>query len=143
MDENNAIGVYLAKNVIQLHGAAADGSVMSRKKLPHPQRAQFMADHLPCGVVTEAYLGRPAAAGEGSEDGAQRDIGQLLVTGSCRRSAGRRQISNEDLTGFGMLIEWGIPSPGCDARQEWGLIHIHPSDAQKPAGPSWAILTQG
>jgi hypothetical protein len=38
MDEVSIIGVDLAKNVFQLHGAAADGSIVFRKKL---SRLQF------------------------------------------------------------------------------------------------------
>ena len=37
------IGVYLAKNVFQLHGAAADGSVVFRKKLLLLQFGRLMA----------------------------------------------------------------------------------------------------
>ncbi len=37
MKEIGIIGVDLAKNVYQLRGAAADGSVMFRKKLSRPQ----------------------------------------------------------------------------------------------------------
>jgi transposase len=48
------IGVDLAKNVFQLHGAAADGSVVFRKKLSRPQFARFMADHPACEVAMEA-----------------------------------------------------------------------------------------
>ena len=33
MEEVSIIGVDLAKNVFQLHGAAADGSALFRKKL--------------------------------------------------------------------------------------------------------------
>jgi transposase len=36
MEKVTIIGVDLAKNVFQLHGAAADGSVVFRKK--HPTR---------------------------------------------------------------------------------------------------------
>lgn len=35
--------VDLAKNVFQVHGAAADGSVLFRKKLPRSQDARFAA----------------------------------------------------------------------------------------------------
>lgn len=48
------IGVDLAKNVFQLHGAAADGSVLFRKKLTRLQFQRFMADHPACTVVMEA-----------------------------------------------------------------------------------------
>jgi len=54
MEEVSIIGVDLAKNVFQLHGAASDGSVVFRKKLSRPQFARFMADHPACEVAMEA-----------------------------------------------------------------------------------------
>jgi transposase len=54
MKEVTIIGVDLAKNVFQLHGAAADGSVMFRKKLSWLQFGRFMADHKACEVAMEA-----------------------------------------------------------------------------------------
>lgn len=45
MDEDIIIGVDLAKNVFQLHGARRDGQVMFRKKLSRPQFAKFCAEH--------------------------------------------------------------------------------------------------
>ncbi len=48
------IGVDLAKNVFQVHGAAADGSVLFRKKLSRLQFARFMAEQPPCRVAMEA-----------------------------------------------------------------------------------------
>jgi len=48
------IGVDLAKNVLQVHGAAADGSVLFRKRLSRPQFARFMAEQRPCLVAMEA-----------------------------------------------------------------------------------------
>ena len=54
MGEVSIIGVDLSKNVYQLHGAAADGSVVFRKKLSRPQFARFMADHPACEVAMEA-----------------------------------------------------------------------------------------
>ena len=41
MAEVTIIGVDLAKNVFELHGAAADGSVVFRKKLSRPQFIRF------------------------------------------------------------------------------------------------------
>lgn len=52
--ESRIIGVDLAKNVFQVHGAAADGSVLFREKLSWPQLARFMADQPPCLVALEA-----------------------------------------------------------------------------------------
>ena len=54
MKKATIIGVDLAKNVFQLHGAAADGSVVFRKKLTRLQFQRFMADHPACTVVMEA-----------------------------------------------------------------------------------------
>jgi hypothetical protein len=54
MEEVTIIGVDLAKNVFQLHGAAGDGSVVFRKKLSRPQFARFMAQPPPCLVAMEA-----------------------------------------------------------------------------------------
>ncbi len=54
MGKATIIGVDLAKNVFQVHGAAADGSVLFRKKLSRPQFARFMADQPPCLVAMEA-----------------------------------------------------------------------------------------
>jgi transposase len=57
MKEVTTIGVDLAKNVFQLHGAAADGSVVFRKKLSRLQFERFMAGHRPCTVAMEACAG--------------------------------------------------------------------------------------
>jgi transposase len=54
MEEVIIIGVDLAKNVFQVHGAAADGRPVFRKKLSRPQFAQFMAQQRPCVVAMEA-----------------------------------------------------------------------------------------
>lgn len=51
------IGVDLAKNVFQLHGATADGKVVFRKKLTRPLFERFMAGHHPCTVAMEASAG--------------------------------------------------------------------------------------
>jgi len=48
------IGVELAKNVFQVHRAAADGSVLFRKKLSRPQFARFMAQQPRCLLAMEA-----------------------------------------------------------------------------------------
>ena len=47
MEEVGIIGVDLAKNVFQLHGAAADGAIVFRKKLSRLQFARFgcFSDH--------------------------------------------------------------------------------------------------
>jgi len=63
MDEVSIVGVDLAKQVFQVHGAAADGRVLFRKKLSRPQFARFMAALPPRIVAMETcgtahYWGR-------------------------------------------------------------------------------------
>lgn len=57
MKEVTIIGVDLAKNVFQLHGAASDGAVVFRKKLSRPQFHRFMSEHPRCLVAMEACGG--------------------------------------------------------------------------------------
>jgi transposase len=45
------------KNVFQVHGAAADGPVLFRKKLTRPQFHRFMAEQPACPVAMEACGG--------------------------------------------------------------------------------------
>lgn len=54
MSEVTLVGVDLAKNVFHLHGAAADGTVLFRKKLTRLQFQRFMSTHPPTGVAMEA-----------------------------------------------------------------------------------------
>lgn len=54
MVEVSVIGVDLAKNVFQLHGAAADGSVVFRRKLRRGQVLSFFAERPVCTVAMEA-----------------------------------------------------------------------------------------
>jgi transposase len=54
MKDVEIIGVDLAKQVFQLHGAAADGSVVFRKKLSRKQFPVFMQSHPRCIVAMEA-----------------------------------------------------------------------------------------
>ena len=57
MENVTIIGVDLAKNVFQAHGARADGSVAFRKRLSRPQFQRFMSDQPGCLVVMEACGG--------------------------------------------------------------------------------------
>lgn len=67
MGEVSIVGVDLAKQVFQVHGAAANGRVLFRKKLSRPQFAKFMAALPRCVVAMEAcrtahYWGRELAS---------------------------------------------------------------------------------
>ena len=63
MDQVSIIGIDLAKNSFQLHGARADGSVAFRKKLSRGKVLDFLAAQPSCVVAMEAcasahYWGR-------------------------------------------------------------------------------------
>lgn len=67
MNDVVIMGVDLSKHVFQVHGAAANGSVVFRKKLSRSQFAKFMAVQAPCRVAMEAcatahYWGRQLEA---------------------------------------------------------------------------------
>ncbi len=54
MNEVSIIGLDLAKNMFQAHGAGADGSVVFRRKLSRAQLFKFLSDQPPCVVAMEA-----------------------------------------------------------------------------------------
>lgn len=61
MEEVNIIGLDLAKNVFQSHGAAADGSVVYRRKLSRGQLLKFFAAQPLCVVTLAASTTSPSA----------------------------------------------------------------------------------
>lgn len=54
MEKVSIIGVDLAKNVFQVHGATADGSVAFRRKLTRAKFLAFFSEQSPCIVAMEA-----------------------------------------------------------------------------------------
>jgi hypothetical protein len=54
MGEVSIIGLDLAKNVFQAHGAGADGSVVFQRKLSQAQLLKFMAAQPSCAAAMEA-----------------------------------------------------------------------------------------
>lgn len=57
MGSVSVIGLDLAKNVFQAHGADASGTVVFRKKLRRAQVLEFFAAQPPCTVAMEACGG--------------------------------------------------------------------------------------
>ena len=57
MEQVHMIGIDLAKNSFQLHGARADGSVAFRKKLSRAKLLDFVAAQPRCTVAMEACGG--------------------------------------------------------------------------------------
>lgn len=54
MSEVSIIGIDVAKQVFQLHGASADGSVVFRKKITRARLLDFLSQQPRCVVVMEA-----------------------------------------------------------------------------------------
>lgn len=54
MEEVSTVGVDLAKNVFQVHGATADGTPVFRKKLRRSKLLSFLANIPDCIVAMEA-----------------------------------------------------------------------------------------
>ena len=57
MEQISTIGLDIAKQVFQVHGADASGNVILRKKIARAKVLGFFADQLPCLVALEACGG--------------------------------------------------------------------------------------
>ena len=68
MESVSMIGIDLAKHVFQLHGAAADGTVLFRRKLRREKLLDFLAAQPACVVAMEACASAPLLG---------REIGRL------------------------------------------------------------------
>ncbi len=53
MEKVSIIGLDLAKNLCQAHGAPADGSMVFRRKLTRGEVLKFFASQLSCTVAME------------------------------------------------------------------------------------------
>jgi transposase len=56
MEKATIIGIDLAKRVFQVHGAAADGTVVFRKKLSRVQLVAFLARQPACTISMEGIV---------------------------------------------------------------------------------------
>ena len=54
MTECHYLAIDLAKNVFQLHGSAADGRVVFRRRLMRDQLSAFVVQLAPCDIAMEA-----------------------------------------------------------------------------------------
>ena len=92
------IGIDLAKNSFQLHGARADGSVAFRKKVSRVKLLDFVAEQPRCTVAT---CGGSASSGPG--DRRSRPYGTADPAGLCqalRQAAAERRCGRRgDLRG--------------------------------------------
>ena len=69
MKEVTIIGIDLAKRVFQLHGAAADGSVVFRRKLTRTQLPRFLAQQPAATVAMEPARAHITGAGRSPSSG--------------------------------------------------------------------------
>ena len=89
MEEANVIGIDLAKNTFQVHGAKADGSVAHRKKLSRAKLLGFLPARPRC-VGGDGSVRQPPLLGPG--DRGARPRGAV-------GSAGLRQAVREETQG--------------------------------------------
>ena len=78
MEDVSIIGIDLAKNSFQLHGAQEDGSVVFRKKMSRAKLLDFLAAQPPC-VVAMAGGGRCCLFQSGSGDAVTARAHSLAV----------------------------------------------------------------
>src|SRR6056297_1900343 len=83
MSEIITVGLNLAKNVFQAHGADGAGQPVLRKKLRRGQVLAFFSELQPCVVAMEADLppGRPSF------------ITRVLGVDSCRLGLGQARLA--------------------------------------------------
>jgi transposase len=87
MNEVSIIGLDLAKNVFQVHGAAANGEVVFRKKLSRDKLLTFFAAQRPTIVAMEACGGSHFWAREIAALGHQAKIGAAcLCQAVCQKA---------------------------------------------------------
>ena len=98
MEEVTIVGVDLAKRVFQLHGAAADGTVVFRKKLSRAQFLPFLAAQPACTVAMAAEIvdsvpttgtGMPSTSNSTSRPARQAPTTSSPASGSRRSSRTR------------------------------------------------------
>ena len=98
----NKIGIDLAKNSFQVHGARADGSVVFRKKLSRAKLLDFVAAQPRCTVAMEACGGAHHWAGRSAGSAMRCDWSRRSTSSpswaatramrrTLRRSARRRR----------------------------------------------------
>ena len=86
MGEVSIIGLDLAKNVFQAHGAGADGSVVFRRKLSRAQLLKFMATQ----ACRRSSTLRCESGARTSRIGARRVIFRLAMIARRRSTCSSR-----------------------------------------------------
>ena len=133
MEQVHMIGIDLAKNSFQLHGARADGLVAFRKKLSRAKLLDFVAAQPRCTVAMEACGGR-APLGPG--DRQSRPCG---ATGPTDLRQSVRQAAKERRVGCGGDLRGVVAADhalcGCEDGGTAGSGHAVP-DARSSGAPA-------
>ena len=79
VEQVSIIGIDLAKNSFQVHGAHSDGSVAFRRKLTRAKVMPFLTSQSPCMVAMEACAGAHHWGREIGELGHQVKLMALLL----------------------------------------------------------------
>lgn len=125
MSEIATVGLDLAKNVFQVHGADASGRAVQRKKLQRDQVLAFLGQLLPCVVAMEACGGAHFWGGEIGRIG--RDL--RLIPPAYVKPFVKRRRAEQRLT---------IP-PTCRTPQRPNAP-VPPARADRPLSMPWIEL---
>lgn len=98
MEKVSLIGIDLAKNVFQLHGAAGDGSVLIRRRLRRGKVLAFLASVLAIGVASARRTGAGSwPRRTGPVPMSRRWRGAMASSAACSVAGGRRPRQRRSL----------------------------------------------
>ena len=133
MEQVHMIGIDLAKNSFQLHGARADGSVAFRKKLSRAKLLDFVAAQPRCTVAMEACGGAHHWGREiGSLGHAVRLVPPIYVKAYVKRQKNDASDAERDLRG---VVAADHALCGCEDGGTAGSGHAVP-DARSSGAPA-------
>ena len=166
MKKASTIGLDLAKNVFQVHGADEAGAVVFRIKLRRDKLLAFFADHPPCVVAMEACASSNHWAREIAKLGHQtftkgRDFAAWVgLTPSQHSSGGKERLGRISkmgertlrrlfIIGAAAIVRWAVRGRGPANPWLMSLLGRTPrmlatvALANKMARTVWALMAHG
>ncbi len=116
MNEVSIIGLDLAKNVFQAHGAGADGLIVFRRKFSRAQLLTFLGEQPPCIVAMEACA-----------------ISRLLIIGAVAVVRWAARKGAPEGSWLARMLE----------RQPKMLVAVALALANRMARTAWALMRKG